>query len=194
MKTKRDERLERIYDASLRVFALYGFKRTRVEDIADELGMTKGNIYLYAKNKRDLYEKAVAFGLVRWQTKAVNEIMRTDDVVEQFSIYALKGLEYLMKDRDLRSVLINDPAIFPISPKEDAYLEINQASMEMLKDILRRGIREGRFNEFDVDHVARLFYSMYIMFVIKTYVKAEGQSTIRMFEEGIDLILHGMLK
>ena len=67
----REEKLATIYEAALRVFARYGYRRTRVEDIADELGMTKGNLYLYVENKRDLYEKAVAHGLSRWQEMVI---------------------------------------------------------------------------------------------------------------------------
>jgi len=58
MKNKQYN-LEQIYETALTVFAKFGFKKTAMRDVARELGMTQGNIYLYVKNKRDLYEKAV---------------------------------------------------------------------------------------------------------------------------------------
>ncbi len=189
----REEKLAAIYEAALRVFARYGFRRTRVEDIADELGMTKGNLYLYVENKKDLYEKAVAHGLLRWQDMVGKSIEKIEDIEEQFLVMCRKSYTYLSRDVSLRTVLINDPSIFPLSSKEDPFYEINHASMRMLRSVLEKGIAQGRFREVDVDHVTELLYSIYVMFIIKTYVKSEGKSTQKMFEQGIDIILQGLL-
>jgi len=189
----REEKLSAIYEAALRVFARYGFRRTRVEDIADELGMTKGNLYLYVENKKDLYEKAVAHGLLRWQDMVGKSIEKIEDIEEQFLVMCRKSYTYLSRDVSLRTVLINDPSIFPLSSKEDPFYEINHASMRMLRSVLEKGIAQGRFREVDVDHVTELLYSIYVMFIIKTYVKSEGKSTQKMFEQGLDIILQGLL-
>jgi AcrR family transcriptional regulator len=190
----REEKLATIYEAALRVFARYGYRRTRVEDIADELGMTKGNLYLYVENKRDLYEKAVAHGLFRWQEMVVKAIEKIDDVVEQFLVMCKKSYSYLSRDVSLRTVLVNDPTVFPLSSKEDPFYEINHASTQLLREVLQRGVRQGKFREVDVDQVSELLYSVYVMFIIKTYVKSEGKSTQKIFEQGLDIILHGLLK
>lgn len=191
---KKNERLPEIFDASLRVFAQYGYKRTRVEDIATELGMTKGNLYLYVKNKRDLYEKAVAHGLLRWQSNVQNAVEDIDDTVERFMALCNKSYDYLSRDVALRTILIHDPSVFPLSRREDPFYEINQASMDMLKKVLIRGIEEKRFRDVDVDHLTELLYSIYVMFIIKTYVKSEGKSTRKMFEQSLDIIWHGLIK
>ncbi len=190
----REDKLPRIYETALRVFARYGYKRTRVEDIADELGMTKGNIYLYADNKRDLYEKAVAHGLTRWQAMVGKAVARLDDPIEQFMVMCKKSYVYLSRDVSLRTVLINDPSIFPLSRREDPFSEINRASMDLLRNVLSRGVEEGKFRAVDVDHLTELLFSIYVMFIIKTYVKSEGKSSQKMFEQGIDVVLHGLLK
>ena len=190
----REDKLPKIYEAALRVFAQYGYKRTRVEDVAFELGMTKGNLYLYVKNKRDLYEKAVAYGLLRWQSMVRKAIAGIDDTVEQFIAMCKKSFAYLSRDVSLRSILINDPTIFPLSRREDPFYQINRASMDLLKGILVKGIDEGKFRDVDVDHVCELLFSVYVMFIIKTYVKSEGKSTKKMFEQGLDIVVQGLIK
>ncbi len=40
-----------LYQASLELFATFGYKKTTVEDVADKLDMTKGNLSFYVKNK-----------------------------------------------------------------------------------------------------------------------------------------------
>jgi len=52
-----------IYNAALKIFAEFGYKKATMEDIAKELNMTKCNLYLYAENKMDLYENTVRSAL-----------------------------------------------------------------------------------------------------------------------------------
>jgi AcrR family transcriptional regulator len=189
----RQDKLNRLYDASLKVFARYGYKRTRVEDIAAELGMTKGNLYLYARNKQELYEKAVMYGLLRWQSKVTDSLAGMDDVKEKFVTMCKKSFQYLSRDVALRTILINDPSIFPLSPREDRFSGINRVSMDMLKAVIEEGIQKKKFRPMDVKYVTDLLYSIYVMFIIKTYIKSEGKSTKKMFEQGIELVLSGLL-
>jgi len=44
----------------------------------------------------------------------------------------------------------------------------------------------------DVNHTAELFFSIYIMFLIKRYVKSEGVSAAQMYDEAIRLVLRGL--
>jgi AcrR family transcriptional regulator len=190
----RQERLNRVYEAALKVFARYGYRRSRIEDIASELGMTKGNIYLYVKDKRELYEKAVSYGLLRWQAKVRDAVSCIEDPGEQFVAMCKKSFMYLSRDVALRTILINDPSIFPLSPREDRFAAINRASMDMLSSVLEKGMDEQRFRRVDVKYVTDLLFSIYVMFIIKTYIKSEGKSSRRMFEQGIDLVLNGLMK
>lgn len=189
----RQKKTERILEASLTVFARYGFKKTTVEDIAGELGMTKGNLYLYARNKRDLYIQTVAFGLKRWQQSVARAVEGIDDVVDQFQAICRTSYGYLAQDEDMRNIVIHDPAVFPLYPQEDPFYQINLESMEMVKAIICRGIDEAVFRPVDVDHLTAYIYSVYIMFIHKRYVKLEGKTTEGMFEAALDNLLNGLL-
>lgn len=46
---------EKIVRAAIECFSTAGFDRTRMEDIADRAGLSKGTLYLYFKNKEDLF-------------------------------------------------------------------------------------------------------------------------------------------
>ena len=188
----RNQKLNNILEAALKIFARYGFKKTTVEDVAAALGMTKGNLYLYVLNKKDLYEKTVAQALRRWQNRVAEAVAREQDPSRQFMVLGRKAFEYLSQDHDLRQVLENDPSIFPLSSAEDRFQEINRASIDMLAGVIQKGIDQGRFGRLDVPHVSEFLFSLYVMFIIKTYVKSEGLSTGLMFEQGLALILRGL--
>jgi AcrR family transcriptional regulator len=46
---------EKIIQAAVESFAQTGFDRTKMEDIAKRLGLSKGTLYLYFKSKEDLF-------------------------------------------------------------------------------------------------------------------------------------------
>ncbi len=184
---------DQICKAALRVFARYGFKRTRMEDVAAELDVAAGTLYRYVTDKRDLYQQAVARGLLEWQNSAKAAIDPQAPAIEQLRSYLLGGYDYLGRDDDLRTTLVGDPSFFPLSPKDDPFQSINRLPMTSLKQILFSGVQSGEFRSFDVDTIAELFYSIFIMFIIKTYVKAESQSTRQMLEASFELMCTGIL-
>jgi len=194
MLTNKDRKLNDILDVALRLFAHYGYKKTTLEDVGDELGMTKSSLYFYVTNKRDLYEKTVSMAFQEWQGAVIEAVGRVDDVADKFSVMAKRSIEYLMDHDELRSIFIKDPGIFSLFPSEDRFYEINLGAIRLIEDILTTGVKQGRFHEMDVKHTAELFFSIYIMFLIKTYVKSEGVSAIRMYEEGLRIIMRGLCK
>jgi len=191
---KKTDKEQKIFQAALSLFAHFGYRKTTVEDIAVKVGMTKSNIYFYVKNKRDLYEKSVSHALEKWRDTIAAEIETVGNAKEKFVTAARRSFEYLNEHEDLRSLLMKDPDIFTLSPSEDRFYEVNQRAMLMLKNVIRQGIDEGVFYPVDVDHVTEFLFSVYIMFLIKTYVKSDGSSINRMYEEGLALISRGLCK
>ena len=191
MKKRQDP--EKIFDAAIAVFAKYGFKKATLDDIALELGMTKSNLYHYVKDKENLYEQAVAHGMLKWQRLVAEAVTKEKDVVAQFKCLCSTAFQYLARDVEMRTILVNDPSIFSISPKEDRFKSINNTSITMLKNIITKGIEENKFRSVDVGHTSEFLFSVYVMFIIKTYVKSEGSSTEILFTEALDLFIHGLI-
>jgi hypothetical protein len=144
--------------------------------------------------KRELYEQSIRNALQQWRDSVAIAIAEKNNAVEKFKVMAVKSYEYLANDEQLRSILIKDPGIFTLTPSEDRFYEINKGAMLMIKDILVQGINEGHFHEFDVDHTTEFIFSVYIMFLIKTYIKSEGVSAFRMYEQGTELVLRGLCR
>jgi AcrR family transcriptional regulator len=101
-RRRKDARPQEILEAALACFAGKGFAATRMDDIADSAGVTKGTIYLYFENKEAVFkalvresigtqigqvlEQAEAFqgparDLLRMVVSTVGEILRTSDRV-----------------------------------------------------------------------------------------------------------------
>jgi|WetSurMetagenome_2_1015567.scaffolds.fasta_scaffold338302_2 AcrR family transcriptional regulator len=189
-----DEKLHRIFDNALGVFAYYGYKKASMEEIASRMGMTKGNLYFYCRSKQDLYEKTVAHALLRWQARVREAVDAEQDIVCKFQVLASKSYEYLSEDNDLRALISKDPAIQSISPADERYPSIGRVSFDLLRNLIQQGVDQQKFRPIDVDPTAGFLYSVYSMFIIKTYIRSEGPSAQEMYRAGIDLILEGLLK
>jgi AcrR family transcriptional regulator len=190
MKPKED--LSTIYQAALGLFAEFGFKKATLDDIAAQLGMTKGNLYRYARNKQDLYRNTVRYALLRWQGKVRDAIAAESDVVQQFHVMCRKAVTYLAEDEALRRLLVRDPDIFPMFPSEDPYADINANSVAMIRSILERGIAEKRFHPVDLDTVPDIIFSVYKMFIIRMYIISRDRAQEEMFTQTLALITQGL--
>ena len=187
------QKLNELYRAALKIFSRYGYKKATLEDIAAELGMTKGALYLYVKNKRDLYERTVAGALIRWQDRVEEAVKKETEPINKLTVLAFSAFQYLAEDEEMRNVLVQDPEIFPMFPREDPFFDINERSRNMLKAVLKEGIEKKVFREVDLDSVVWLLFSMYKMFIIEAYIIRGKESTLNLFNQALELVLHGLI-
>ena len=189
---KPRENIETIYQVALAAFAEFGYRKTTMDDVAGRLHMTKGNLYLYVKNKKDLYHQTVSHALLKWQSKVLEAVERQKDVKRKFFTMCFKAVEYLAQDAELRQVLVRDPDIFPMFPLKDPFHEINRNSVELIKSILKQGIAEKVFRPVDPERISEVIFMVYKMFIIRMYIKTEKQQIHEMFEDTVDLFTLGL--
>ena len=183
-----------LYTAALSTFAEYGYKKTTMEDIAGRLGMTKGNLYRYCKNKQDLYHHTVSHALLRWQDYVAEAVAGEDDARRQFMVMCARAIEYLSLDSDFRNVLIRDPDIFPLFPAADPFEEINRKSLSMAKAVLKNGIAQKGFRDIDPDATAEVLFSIYKMMIIRLYIHTDEKTILETVRQAIDLLANGLFK
>jgi len=185
---QKQDKLNEIYAAALTVFSEYGYKKATLEDIAAQLGLTKGALYQYAKSKKDLYYRTVEFSLLNWQCKVFDAVSKETDVEKQFIVLCKMACIYLSEDIMLKKILIKDPSIFPISFNTDPFKTVNNTSMNFLRSILDKGISENKFRRMDTELMTRFLFSIYKMLIIETYVLEEQDANI---DSVIDIITQG---
>ena len=56
---KRLKKKEAILESAVRMFALHGYKSTRLEQITDDLQLTDKSIYYYFSSKGDLFIEVI---------------------------------------------------------------------------------------------------------------------------------------
>lgn len=191
MKPRKPQ--SKIYQTAIKKFAEEGFEKTTMDNIAEAASMTKGNLYRYASNKKDLYENAIRYGLTQWHQAVEAEISEIENIEERFKTLCFTSYNHLKEEEDLRKLLHMDQSIFPINSEDDRFADINNTAMTILEDLIIEGIEQKIFRAVDHSKVARYIYSVYIMFIIKTYVKDDTTTDDSLLEAAVELNLNGLL-
>ncbi|MDO7907597.1 TetR/AcrR family transcriptional regulator [Paenibacillus sp. JX-17] len=79
MQAKKDEVKKQIEAAALQVFFRKGYPDAKMSDIADEIGISVGNIYTYFKNKKELFYAVVPPSLVDYLKNVLVESIHFDN-------------------------------------------------------------------------------------------------------------------
>jgi len=165
------------------LFIKYGFKNVTMDEIANDLGISKKTIYVYYENKSELVEAVIKY--------LFNEIKI---IIEEIKNQNLNPIEESFKTFSTVSQLLQDEKIsiefqlkkyFP-----DVYERINCEKSEILQntitDNLTRGINEGVYRiSIDVDFISRYFLTTISSFKNYDYFEMDEVDLI----SGMKLIL-----
>ncbi|MFF2908013.1 TetR/AcrR family transcriptional regulator [Paenibacillus sp. NPDC057934] len=81
MQSKKEEVKQQIEAAALKVFFRKGFSDAKMNDIADEIQISVGNIYTYFKTKKELFYSVVPVSLVDYLKHVLVENIRIDNQI-----------------------------------------------------------------------------------------------------------------
>jgi TetR/AcrR family transcriptional regulator, fatty acid metabolism regulator protein len=77
------EKYQVILEAAVKTFALTGYHRTRVADIAGEAGVADGTVYIYFKNKEDILISLFQDLMLRFVEDLYSELSQCGDASEK---------------------------------------------------------------------------------------------------------------
>ena len=145
---RRSERREAILDAALAEFAARGFATTRLDDIARRAGVAKGTLYLYFRDKENLFKELVRFRL----SPFVGAIRNA--ATEDLSVRALAELilEVFVQEiygtsrKDIIRLIISEGPRFP-ELAEFYYREVIARVLPLVRKRLARAVRTGELRQ-----------------------------------------------
>ena len=150
-----DERKSQIINAAEDVFTKKGFDEARMDDIAEETGLSKGTLYLYFKSKDDLII-AILDRMFQREFKQL-ETFNQGDISATEAIWRITDL--LVKDILDMIRLIPIVYQFLALAFRNKYVQkslkkyVNRY-LDILTPIVQRGIDSGEFRQLDARQVA----------------------------------------
>lgn len=134
-----DARRKEIMEAALNVFGTKGYSRTNIEDIAKEVGISKGSIYQYFKNKDELFLSTIRESSQMQLIFKPAEFNRENINIEKALLEI--GMTFLSIFKDPRKIklmriIIGEAPNFP-NIGEQFFHEVVEQGSEMLGKILQ---------------------------------------------------------
>jgi AcrR family transcriptional regulator len=199
---RKTERPDELLEAALDLFVERGFAATRMEDVAQRAGVSKGTVYLYWPSKEDLLKAVIQRFLGTHLTAGAQAIeAHTGSTAElMHQVYASWWIEIIESPASgVFKLMLAEARNFP----EIAIFyrqEVVVAGQALLASMLQRGIAAQEFRGVDVEAaVFSLMLPMVMLCVHKHSIGAcapiEGLQDIpRLVHGHVDLVLHGLLR
>lgn len=196
--SRQDDHMEvrsaQILEAAMRVFARMGFHKARMDDIAQEAGVSKGLLYWYYKNKdaiiaaildrvfsdelRHLRDALAAQGpvsarLIRLGEESARDILRMEMLIPiAFEFYALAG-----RNRHVRAALQRYYALY----------------RQNLARLIEEGVTAGEFRpDIDPEGVAHSIIALIEGLILLWVVAPEQTALVDQTRQGLELVLKGI--
>ena len=150
-----EERTNQILVAAEEVFTAKGLDKSRMEDIAERTGLSKGTLYLYFKSKEDLIIAIFdrIFGGLFQQNKV--QTVKQVNAVEAIRNYSEAAIQDYLRVLFMFPVAYEFLALaFRNSSVQNAFKRYFSNYMDELVPIIQRGVETGEFRKVDPNEVA----------------------------------------
>lgn len=183
-----------IAQAAKTVFAERGYTRATLEDIAQRAGMSKATIYIYYKNKDDLFLQVVE-ELVNATTAATAQAATMPKApLEKLARIVRDKMTFYEQERDFFRIYLNEKQGLEVAPKDphkralrDMYLQ----EVQVLDRVLHEGMEAGVLRQMDSRRLAFFLREM-ISTVLVQRIQGKAKTSVdEDVEQLLDLFLHG---
>jgi AcrR family transcriptional regulator len=145
MAATRDPRRQAILDAALGQFMRYGFRRTSMEDIARETGVSRASLYQHFRNKEEIF-RSLAERLHEQTLESVEAALKAEGRLSDRVRGALEGK--LVRFLDVVAESPHGAELVDESGRlcGDLAAATEERFQRLLGDALRDGARDGEID------------------------------------------------
>jgi AcrR family transcriptional regulator len=147
-----------------------------------------GGLYLYFKNKEDLYVTLMKFRMDDYADTLSKSLDEVQDPVEQIRTYIAISLNYAKKHKEL---LISRGSELGLKLGTDIKTKFFQRQQRLVEEIIQSGITSGVFRSCNVKESAQVIRSAIRGFIVSIIFKEDALFSP---EECGNLIVHGLIK
>jgi len=192
LSTFRIERREALYKAVLKVLARAGYKHARIEDVALEADMSKGNIYFYAADKEELFYNAVDWILNQWHQAITVPAPQAVTARARLNAMSQNSFKFLHDHKELVQILKNNPTILSLDSKSDHYSAVSSKARAQVRSAVEDGIASGEFKaSLDIEATTEFLFTTQLLYLAESFVLDDARAH-KFFTTGIEITLDGV--
>ncbi len=198
---ERERRRQQIIVAAKRVFSEKGFTKSTMEDIATEAELSPGTLYLYFKNKEELYA-SLSLRILQYLYIRVDHVSKETDITSDQKVEKLIDAMIDVYDFD-PLIIINmfhlqsSETLKNLSPQLLSQIEeLSRKSIGAISSIFKSGIEKGDYIDHHPVAITGIFWALFSGVVLwessktiineeKDYLKNTLNLAFNIFHRGI---------
>lgn len=187
--SKNSNRKEEIIKIATKLFSEKSFHDVKMDDIAEELGIAKGTIYLYFKSKEQLYLTILEDSYESIESLLEKEIAKEDPATLKLKKILTIIFSFYRRNLDVLKILSRDET--HLIKEHFEFTELWRIRrLKLYEKILEKGIKEGSFNSQNTKLTSLIIFGL-VRSVMFFYTSEKDSSIIA--EEVYNVISNGIL-
>ena len=187
-RIRRKSRREEIIKAASNLFSQKSYHDVTMDQIAGEVGVAKGTIYLYFKSKENLY-----LGILEHTFETIESILEREIAKEDPAPLKLKKIlrlifQFYFQNMDVLRILTRDETRL-IREHFEFTEHWRHRRIKLYRKVLEKGIKEGSFRSANTELMALIIFGLVgsVMFFYPTDKTAGeiAEEVFSMISEGI---------
>ncbi|MBN1291503.1 MAG: TetR/AcrR family transcriptional regulator [Candidatus Latescibacteria bacterium] len=190
MSRNHEKMKDTIVEAAREVFALYGYKKTTLDDIAASLHKAKSSIYYYFKSKEDVFRAVIENEVLRAKMAIQNAV--TKESTPEMKLRAhFKTIMKFINETINYYKLMQEEMLEVMSFADKMKDKHKKDSIQLIAGILKEGIAAGDFTIVDVNETAEaIMYAFEGLY--HPFFGIDYQNTEKKYDKLLDIILYGI--
>ena len=191
-KPKHNGKTEKILDAAGKIFADKGFFQSTISMIAREAGVADGTIYLYFKNKEDLFIQFFNYKIRHFFSRLDEAVDKGANAKEKLRFFIQRHLEEFQNDRDM-AILYQAETHNTKRIAEESIKEMSRLYLNLISEIVEQGQEEGWVRKNLYLGIVKRMMIGAVDEVINTWIHKKGNYDLAsMADPLVDLFINGI--
>ncbi len=153
---QKSELRERIIETATEMFMKDGFEETSIRKIASQIEYSPATLYLYFKDKNEIFEKIQEMALEKFVTK-LKEFDFIKDPIGRIKSFSHSYLDFAITNKELYTLMFGDqPAT--VSLNKTDWLP-GKKSFEMIKQLIKSCNEKNQLKKMNPDETTLLVWS-----------------------------------
>ena len=187
------KRMAQILDAATVVFARSGVHQSSMDDIAREVGLSKGSLYVYFESKDDIIA-AIQERLLNVDLDALQSILAAPGPASRRLLLLTRRMAQEVER--MSPMLSITYELYAVAVRSEsvrkAYEDYFKAHREILADLIHQGIKGGEFRDTDVQEAAIAVMAVYQGLILLSAMDPQVVKWERASKLAVSLLITGL--
>jgi AcrR family transcriptional regulator len=192
---EKEEMRELILHAAKNIFLEKGYAETSIRNIAEKIEYSPGTIYLYFKEKDDIFHALHQEGF-RKLIGMMLPLQYVEDPFERLKAMGRMYMDFAKQNKDFYDLMFIMQA--PMNMEKDECWEEGDKALDHLKQVIRDCQATGRFEGRDVDYLSFIIWSamhgMCALYCRERCQAYENVDALTLMDEGYKNLISMMAK